>query len=174
FAGNAKRSFFPEALAPLCSSPAGAAAAATARGETTSSVVSSNTPASSRVGGGRLAGLLSRNRKEIIDHYGNGGPEKAWGGSVTSKTGPTPAAAPAAAAGRGSGRGHVGGRERESGTAAAAAATPVERVATKMSPLGGVRKLLPLEGQVGLFATQPPPNKAVGEHIRVWESSSGA
>ncbi|CAM9935287.1 unnamed protein product [Ectocarpus sp. 6 AP-2014] len=173
FAGNAKRSFFPETLAPLCSSPAGAAAAATARGETTSSVVSSNTPASSRAGGRRLAGLLSRNRREIIDHYGNGGPEKAWGGSVTSKTRPTPAAT-----GRGSGRGHVGGRERESGTtaaaAAAAAATPVERVATKMSPLGGVRKLLPLEGQVGLFATQPPPNKAVGGNIRVWESSSGA
>ncbi|CAM9183884.1 unnamed protein product, partial [Ectocarpus sp. 12 AP-2014] len=67
----------------------------------------------------------------------------------------------------GRGRGHGVRREWESGTAA-------ERLATKMSPPGDVDKLFPLEGQVGLFATQPPPNKTVGENIRVWESSSGA
>lgn len=38
FGGNAKRSFYPEALAPLCSSPAGVVAAATARFATGSAV----------------------------------------------------------------------------------------------------------------------------------------
>ena len=105
YGGNAKRSFFPDSLAPLCSSPAGVAAAATARGAGDgassrgsgvsgfSGIVSHNNDGTGMGGGGRGArghrrnvsntdsnlsrgGLLQRSRKDILDFYRNGAPRE--------------------------------------------------------------------------------------------------